>query len=84
MQSAAVKRVTLRERTKEISEEKPGLSPFCLFIHLFLQNLSPLSKVRGTAKECVSSKQRKTNTQLTQCRRDHSPFSSYPDSTQLS
>lgn len=70
--SAAVMHAMLRERQREkqwkneISKEKPGLSPFCLFIHLLLQNLFPLSKVRSTTKECVPSEQEKTNTQLIQ------------------
>lgn len=36
------------------SEERPGLSPCCLFILLFLQDLWALSKVRGVREECVS------------------------------
>lgn len=50
-----------REGENATSGEKPGLSP-CLFIHLFLEDLFPLSKVRGATKECVSSEQGKTNT----------------------
>lgn len=46
----------------QTSREKPGLSPCCLFILLFLQDLFPLSKVRGATKECVSSEQGKTKT----------------------
>lgn len=36
------------------SRERSGLSPSCLFILLFLQDLWDLSKVRGVMEECVS------------------------------
>lgn len=52
-------RETQRERESAIAGEKPGLSPCCLFIHLFLQDPFLLSKVRGETKECVSSEQGK-------------------------
>lgn len=42
-------------------EERPGLSPCCLFILLFLQDLWALSKVRGVMEECVSLEHEKKN-----------------------
>lgn len=56
IQKSEAERKRKRERSTT-SGEKPGLSPCCLFIHLCLQDLFPLSKVRGATKECVSSEQ---------------------------
>lgn len=45
------------------SKERPGLSPCCLFILLFLRDLWVLSKVRGVTEECVSLEHEKKKLQ---------------------
>lgn len=62
------------------SRERPGLSPWCLFILLFLQDLWDLCEVRGVMEECVSLEHEKKNYNiwLKQGRRGHGSFGRRP------